>query len=70
MEPDGTLKPIIEESPSMEEHSSGTQHNAANRSTGSGGGFNLRNNLNSIPLMDSSLNDRIAEDSPPLRMPT
>jgi|LauGreDrversion4_2_1035121.scaffolds.fasta_scaffold534468_1 hypothetical protein len=43
MEPDGTLQPILEESPSMEngEHSSGTQH-GNNRSAGSGG-FNIRN---------------------------
>jgi hypothetical protein len=67
MEPDGTLHPILEESPSMEngDNSSGTQNH--NRSGGSG--LNLRTKLNNIPMMDSSLNDRVVEDSPPLRMP-
>jgi hypothetical protein len=67
MEADGTLHPILEESPSMENgnNSSGTQNH--NRSGGSG--LNLRTRLNSIPMMDSSLNDRVVEESPPLRIP-
>ncbi len=68
MDADGTLHPILEESPSMEngDNSSGTQNH--NRSGGSG--LNLRARLNNIPMMDSSLNDRLVEDSPPLRLPS
>ncbi len=49
MEPDGTLQPILEESPSMEEKegSSGGNLNNGNSITGV---FNIRNNLADVKM--------------------
>ncbi len=68
MEPDGTLHPIIEESPSMEGGDGSSGNALPIRGTGAnssqGSGFNLRKNLNDVKMLDS-LNDRdLGQESP------